>query len=160
MPPIKPLVIEHVQHVRKCKKCGTLVYAPLPDEVRRTIFGPGVLSIVGILTGMLNTSKRKALAVMTEVFHVPMSLGGLSHCETKTAEVLEEPYQEALDPVRQQEVAHPDETRWPRGNLEKGWLWVFFCTTAAVFMVHAHRRQEAARKLIGNFVGQLVSDRH
>lgn len=29
--------------------------------------------LVGVLTGMLNTSKRKALAVMNEVFSVPMS---------------------------------------------------------------------------------------
>ena len=145
IPEIKPVVIEHVQHVRKCKKCGTLVYAPLPDDVKRKIFGPGVLSIVGILTGMLNTSKRKALAMMNEVFHVPMSLGGLSNCEAKVAEVLKQPYQETLDHVRQQDVAHPDETSWPRGNRKKGWLWTFCCTTAAVFMVHAHRSQEAAK---------------
>ena len=50
IPPIKPVVIEHIQHVRRCKKCGELVYAPLPDDVRRNIFGPGVLSIVGVLT--------------------------------------------------------------------------------------------------------------
>jgi transposase len=160
IPEIKPVVIEHVQHVRKCKKCGTLVYAPLPDEVKRKIFGPGVLSIVGILTGMLNTSKRKALAMMNEVFHVPMSLGGLSNCEAKVAEVLKQPYQDTLNHVRQQDVAHPDETSWPRGNREKGWLWTFCCTTAAVFMVHAHRSQEAAQKLIGSFVGTLISDRY
>jgi transposase len=45
MPPVKPIVIEHVQYVRKCKKCGELVYAPLPDDIRRNIFGPGVLSL-------------------------------------------------------------------------------------------------------------------
>jgi transposase len=160
MPSIKPVVIEHVQHVRRCKKCGELVYAPLPDEVRRNIFGPGVLSIVGILTGMLNTSKRKALAVINEVFHVPMSLGGLSNCEARIAEALEEPYNDTLEHVRRQEVSHADETGWPRGNQDKGWLWAFCCTTAAVFMVHAHRSQKAAQKLIGNFVGKLVSDRY
>ena len=160
MPPIKPVVIEHVQYVRRCKKCGELVYARLPDNVRRNIFGPGVLSIVGILTGMLNTSKRKALAVITEVFHVPMSLGGLSNCEARIAEALEKPYNDTLEHVYQQGVAHADETGWPRGNLKKGWLWAFCCMTAGVFMVHAHRSQEAARKLIGDFVGKLVSDRY
>ena len=160
LPPIRPVVIEHVQYVRRCKKCGELVYAPLPDEVRRNIFGPGVLSIVGILTGMLNTSKRKALAVMNEVFHVPMSLGGLSNGEARIAEALEKPYQDTLGHVRQQAIAHADETSWPRGNREKGWLWTFCCTTAAVFMVHAHRSQKAARELIGHFVGKLVSDRY
>ncbi len=160
IPKIKPVVIEHVQHVRRCRKCGELVYAPLPDDVRRNIFGPGVLSLVGILTGMLNTSKRKALAMINEVFHVPMSLGGLSNCEARIAEALENPYNDTLEEVRRQEVAHADETGWPRGNRERGWLWAFCCTTAGVFMVHANRSQKAARKLLGDFVGKLVSDRY
>jgi len=160
VPPVTPMVIEHVQYVRKCKKCGERVYAPLPDDVRRNIFGPGVLSLVGILTGMLNTSKRKALAVINEVFHVPMSLGGLSNCEARIAEAIEKPYNDTLEQVRQQEVAHADETGWPRGNRERGWLWAFCCTTAGVFMVHAHRSQQAARKLLGDFVGKLISDRY
>ena len=101
VPKIKPVVIEHVQHVLKCKKCGTLVYAPLPDAIKRNIFGPGVLSLVGILTGMLNTSKRKALAMINEVFHVPMSLGGLSNCEARIAEAREKPYNDTLEQVRQ-----------------------------------------------------------
>jgi len=160
IPKIKPVVIEHVQHVRRCRKCGELVYAPLPDEIKRNIFGPGVLAIVGILTGMLNTSKRKALAFITEVFHVPMSLGGLSNCEARIAEALEKPYDDTLEYVRRQEVAHADETGWRRGNRQKGWLWALGCTTAAFFMVHAQRSQKAARKLIDNFVGKLVSDRY
>ena len=160
IPKIKPVVIEHVQHVRKCKKCGTLVYAPLPDDVKRMIFGPGILSIVGILTGMLNTSKRKALAVINEVFHVPMSLGGLSNCEARIVEALEQPYQNTLEHIHQEEIAHADETGWPRGNQDKGWLWTLCSATAAIFMVHANRSQKAAQKLIGCFVGTLVSDRY
>jgi len=160
IPPVKPIVIEHVQYVRRCKKCGALVYAPLPDEVRRNIFGPGVLAIVGVLTGMLNTSKRKALAVITEVFQVPMSLGGLSNCEAQLTKVLEQPYNEAVEHVREQEIGHADETGWPRGNRKKGWLWTLGGTTAVFFMVQARRSQKAARQLIGGFAGKLVSDRY
>ena len=119
LPEIKPVVVEHVQHVRQCQDCGALVYAPLPDEVKRRVFGPGVLAIVGILTGMLNTSKRKALAVVNEVFHVPMSLGGLSNCEAKIAEALEKPYNDTLEHIRRENIVHADETSWPRGNLGK-----------------------------------------
>ena len=160
IPPIKPVVIEHVQQVRRCKKCGSLVYAPLPDAIKRNIFGPGVLSLVAILTGMLNTSKRKALAMINEVFHVPMSLGGLSNCEARVAEALETPYNDTLAVVRQQEVAHADETGWRRGNQQKGWLWALCCTTAGVFMVHARRSRKAAQDLLGDFVGTLISDRY
>ena len=158
--PIEPHVTEYVQYISECKDCGAFVYKPLPDEVNRKHFGPGVLAIVAVLTGMLNTSKRKALAMMTEVFSVPMSLGGLSNCEAQLTEAMEPPYHEAARYVREQDIAHADETSWPRGNREKGWLWALGCTTAAVFMVHANRNSQAACKLIGDFVGKLVSDRY
>lgn len=160
IPPIKPEVIEYVQHICQCRDCGAFIYQPLPDTIKRRHFGAGILAIVGILTGDLNTSKRKALAVINEVFSVPMSLGGLSNCEAQTADALEQPYNEAAEHVRGQEIAHADETGWPRGNRLKGWLWALCCSTAAFFMVHANRSQQAARNLIGDFAGKLVSDRY
>ena len=59
-----------------------------------------------------------------------------------------------------QDVGHADETGWPRGNRQKGWLWAFCCHTAAFFMVHANRNRQAARKLIDSFEGKLVTDRY
>jgi len=159
IPPIEPEVIEYVQYICRCQDCGALVYQPLPDEVKRKYFGPGILALVGVLTGMLNTSKRKALAMINEVFSVPMSLGGLSNCEAQLAEALEQPYNETIEHVREQDVAHADETGWRRGNRQRGWLWTLCCAGAAVFMVHAQRGQKAARKLLGAFCGTLVSDR-
>ena len=160
IPPIEPQVTEYVQYIYRCKDCGQLVYQSLPDGLKRKHFGPGTLSVVGILTGVLNTSKRKALAMLNEVFSVPMSLGGLSNCEAQLADALQQPYNEAAEHVIEQDVAHADETGWPRGNKQKGWLWAFCCATAAFFMVHANRSQQAARKLMGGFAGKLVSDRY
>ena len=159
IPPIIPEVTEYLQHICRCKDCGELVYAPLSDEVRRKDFGPGTLALVAILTGMLNTSKRKALAMMNEVFLVPMSLGGLSNCEAQLADALEHPYNETIEHIRNQNVAHADETGWRRGNRQRGWLWTLCCAGAAGFMVHAKRGQQAASKLLGMFCGILVSDR-
>lgn len=159
IPPITPEVTEYLQPVYRCKDCGELVYQPLPAEIRRRHFGPGLLAMVGILTGSLNTSKRKALAMINEVFHVPMSLGGLSACEEQLTEALEQPYQEMIEYVQSQETAHADETGWPRGNRQKGWLWTLCCTSAAVFMIQAGRGQAAAKKLLGVFVGILHCDR-
>lgn len=159
IPPIKPEVIEYVQHICQCRTCGAFIYRPLPDDVKRRHFGPGVLSIVGILTGYINTSKRKALAMMNDVFSVPMSLGGLSQCEVQLAEALKQPYQEATDYVQAQQTAHADETGWPRGNRLKGWLWTLCCTRAAVFMVQAGRGQAEAQKLLGAFAAVLHCDR-
>lgn len=159
IPPIEPQVTEYVQHFFRCKDCGEIIYQPLPDDVKRQYFGPGVLAIVAVLTGMLNTSKRKALAMMNQVFSIPMSLGGLSNCEAQLTCVLEQPYNEVAQHVRVQQAAHADETGWPRGNRQKGWLWTLCCSTAAFFMVHAQRGQDAAQKLLGTFAGILHCDR-
>jgi transposase len=159
IPPIKPKVTEYIQHMRECLQCGEVVYEILPDTIKRNVFGPGVLAVVGILTGMLNTSKRKALEMMNEVFAVPMSLGGLSNCEAKIAAAMASPYHDVVDYVQSQERAHADESGWPRGNRLKGWMWAMCCKTAAIFMIHANRSQEAARKLLGSFSGILNSDR-
>jgi transposase len=159
IPPITPEVTEYIQPVYRCKDCGALVYQPLPDTIKRRYFGPGLLAMAGILTGSLNTSKRKALAFINEVFGVPMSLGGLIACEEQLSEALEQPYQEAMEYVQSQETAHADETGWPRGNRQKGWLWTLCCASAAVFMIQAGRGQAAAKKLLGVFVGILHCDR-
>lgn len=160
IPKILPFVVEYVQPIFRCKNCGALVYKPLPDAVRRQHFGSGVLAMVAILTGRLNTSKRKALAMINEVFSIPMSLGGLSNCEGRLTEILQQPHTEAADHVREQAIAHADETGWPRGSRERGWLWALGCSTAAFFIVHANRNQQAARKLVGGFMGKLITDRY
>jgi transposase len=159
IPPIEPEVTEYIQHVFRCKGCGEFVYQPLPDKVKRKHFGPGVLALVAVLTGMLNTSKRKALAMLNEVFSVPMSLGGLSNCEAQLADVLERPYNETVEHIRGQDIAHADETGWRRGNQQRGWLWAVCFAGAAAFMVDARRGQQAARQLLGRFCGTLISDR-
>ncbi len=159
MPPIEPEVTEYIQPVYRCRDCGELVYQPLPDQIKRRHFGPGILALVGILTGSLNTSKRKALALINELFGVPMSLGGLSACEEQIAQALAGPHEELLYHMQQQPRAHADETGWRRGNRQKGWLWTLCCNTAAVFMIQAGRGQAAAQKLLGTFAGILHCDR-
>jgi transposase len=159
VPPIRPKVIEYVQPWYRCRDCGQIVYQPLPEEIRRRPFGPGLLSWVGILTGMINTSKRKALMVIQEGLGIPMSLGGLIACEEQITGALDTPHQELLEYVRQQPTAHADETGWPRGNRQKGWLWTLCCATAAVFVIQAGRGQKAAQTLLGAFAGILHCDR-
>ena len=159
IPPIEPEVIEYIQHIYRCKGCGEFIYQPLPDEVRRKHFGPRVLALVAVLTGMLNTSKRKALAMINEVFSIPMSLGGLSNCEAQLAEALEGPYNQTIEHIRGQAIAHADETGWRRGNRQRGWLWALCYAGAASFMIQAKRGQQAAGRLLDKFSGTLVSDR-
>ncbi|MFC1762059.1 transposase [Planctomycetota bacterium] len=157
LPPIVPEVVEYVQHFRRCKRCNEIVYTLLADHVKRNVFGTGVLAVVGVMTGMLNTSKRKALEVINEVFHIPMSLGGLSNCEAKISQAMASAYDDLKDYVQSQETAHADESGWPLGSGLQGWLWAMCGASAAFFMIHARRTQEAASELLGHFSGILNS---
>lgn len=158
-----PMIVPEVREIRRpvlaCIACGQNTYAPLPEGTPKHTFGPGVVAMVCILTGMLNVSKRKALSMMTDVFNVPMSLGALSDCEKRLTKALEKPYEEATAAIQSGEFGHADETGWPLGNLHKGWLWVLSNGEAASFMVHESRGQNAAQSILGDFSGTLISDR-
>ena len=159
LPPIEPDVTEIRRPIMDCAACGQRTYAPLPPDTPKHVFGTGVVAMIGILTGVLNVSKRKAQLMMTKVFNVPISLGAVSSCEERLSRALETPYQEALTAARSEKFGHADETSWPLGNLLKGWLWLLSNNDAAAFMVHQSRGQEAAHKILGDFSGTLVSDR-
>lgn len=159
LPPIKPEISEIQRPLMACTACGELSYAPLPEETPKHTFGPGVVAMVGVLTGLLNVSKRKALLMMTDVFQVPISLGSISECEKRLSRALEKPYGTALEAARAGTFGHADETGWPLGNLLRGWLWLLSNDEAAAFMVHQSRGQAAAEELLGDFSGTLVSDR-
>jgi len=159
VPPIKPDVTEYVRPARRCAACGATVYAPMPSDAPKSWFGPGVLALIAMFTGVLNLSKRKAMLVMNELFRIPISLGGVSNCEEQISASIQTPYDQTLEYVRSQTVAHADETGWRRGNRVKGWLWTLCCSTASAFMVHAKRGHSAAKQLLKEFCGVLVTDR-
>jgi len=144
LPPVKPVVREIKRPVMVCTACGELSYASLPEGTPKHTFESGVVAMVGILTGLLNISKRKAHLMMTEVFHVPISLGSITECEKRLSNSLEKPYNEVLEVARAGEFGHADETGWPLGNLLRGWLWLLSNDEAAAFMVHCKWRSKSA----------------
>ena len=67
IPPIKAKVVEYVQHMRECTQCGSVVYKPLSDNIKRNTFGPGVLAVVGIMTGILNSDRWSGYNIYNHV---------------------------------------------------------------------------------------------
>ena len=114
----------------------------LSDEERREL-----VEVINKLKGTSQKVKRAQILLKADA-------------DGPLAEALETPHQEVADFVRRQDVAHADETGWPCGNRQKGWLWMCGCTVAAFFMVQAHRSQQAARAVLGAFAGTLVTDRY
>lgn len=159
LPEIRPVVTDHQCLDVQCPDCGLVTSAQLPGGVPTGHYGPSVQAMTGLLRGELKQSVRQTSAVMTELFHVPMSTGMVSKTQDQVSRALEAPFEEAHDYAQQSAVAHADETGW-RENKKRAWLWVCVTSLVTVFLVRTGRSKQAAQELLGTgFRGILITDR-
>jgi transposase len=157
IPEVQGYVTEHQLHSQMCA-CGHTTCAQLPPGVPSGAFGPRLLAVVALFTGAYRVSRRVALSALSDLFGVKLALGSVSNAETAMSAAVAAPVEEARQHVEQQPVAYVDETGWRQGGT-RAWLWTAAAGTVAVFMVHAKRSAVAAKQLLGNFRGALITDR-
>jgi transposase len=146
-------------HDGRCLQCGTRTQAKLdPARVPATAFGPGLVAVVGVLTGVYHLSRRQAKNALQDLFQISISLGSVSNLEHRASEALAPAYEEATQAVEEALVKHTDATSWLRSGSLKS-LWVLACTTATVYFILGDGKGATIRPLFGALVGILVSDR-
>ena len=158
VPPLSAEVIEHRLHTVVCPGCAHASTAALPPEVARGAFGPRLVAMVALMAGSYRLSKRTIVTALSDLFGIQMSLGSVSACERIQSGALAQPVKQAIEHVREQAVAHADETGWTQRRA-RAWLWVAATSVVTVFLIHRRRNGEAARALLGGFRGIVVSDR-
>jgi transposase len=159
LPPIRPHVTEYQMHVGYCAGCQAWTWAELPKNVSRSAFGPRLTCMVGLLSGRYRQSKRLMQDFLSSIMGVRISLGSVSKLESKVSAALEKPVEEVKHHLKEQAVAHLDETGW-RERLGKAWLWVAVAGHLAVFLIRQSRGAAVAKELLGEgFRGHLVTDR-
>ncbi len=158
VPPVRPVVTEYQLHGLECPCCSHVTKATLPQGVPHGAFGPRLQAIVAACSGIYHLSRRTVQGLMQDLYGVEMSLGSVVNSEQTVSDDLEAPVAEAHDHVAEQPVVNADETGWREGN-RRAWLWVAVSSLVTVFMVHARRGAVAARLLLGDFAGVLVTDR-
>ena len=114
--------------------------------------------MVAVCTGVYHLSKRTTAGLLADLFGVDLAVGTVSACEQTVSAAVAAPVAAAQAYMQQQAVVHVDETGWREGR-QRAWLWVVVTTLATVFLVHARRGTVAARALLGEYGGRLVSDR-
>jgi len=186
VPPVQPDVTEYRQHTLQCDSCGAKTTAELPSGVGDSAFGPRLKAMLAMCSAVYRLSRRTVEGLMADFFNTDISLGSVSACEEAVSEAVAAPVAEAREHVEAAPVAHVDETGYrqapsteaeygkPSGETAtegsttvtkpakasaKAWLWAAVTPLVTVFLVHARRNADAARALLGSFVGILVSDR-
>jgi len=158
VPQVLPFVTEYEQHTLPCP-CGAVTAAELPEGVPTGSFGPSVVALVALLTGVYRLSKRAVPELLRDLFGLSMSVGAVIGCQKQASEALVLPYALALQASLDEPVKHADETGW-REARGRAWLWVVVTASVTVFLVHLRRNTDAARSLLVRAAGVLVTDRH
>jgi transposase len=161
VPEVKPSIVEHRLHVRRCGNCQGETVAAWPEGVPRSCSGPRLQAWVSILTVRFRLSKRESQSLLKDLLGIAVSLGGISDIEQYVSEVLAAPVAEIQSALKSVDVAQHDETGWRQEN-QKAWVWVTISQNYAVYRVDLKRNGEVARSLLDSaqFLGTVVSDRY
>lgn len=155
----RPYLTEWRRHEVECPRCGTRTRATYDaGQIPRSAFGPCLIAVVALLTGVYHLSRRQAQRLLRELFGISISLGALSAMESRASEALETAYEEAMREVEHADVKHTDATSWLRSGVLTS-LWALATTSATVFAIFTDGRRETIRPFFGRCHGILVSDR-
>ena len=158
VPPIKPHTKEIRRHEVLCD-CGYRTRAVYdPATIPTSPFGPRLVALVALLTGVYHISRRQTGQLLEDVLGVRLSLGAVSAIEARVSDALAEPVAEAWEHVKDATVKHTDGTSWLQAGAMMC-LWTVATATATVFKVLAHGSKSALLPLFGKLTGILVSDR-
>ena len=120
--------------------------------------GPGLMALIGLLTGDYNMSRRRAVSLLGDVLGIEISLGALSEAEEKVSDAVAGPVQDARDHVAAQPIKHSDATGWRQGGQTRT-LWTVATAFVTVFFITKDATMPALRGLFARVKGILVSDR-
>jgi len=116
------------------------------------------MSVVALLTGVYNVSRRKAVNLLADLVGVRISLGAVSAVEARVSNAVEAPVEEAWKSVVDADVKHTDGTTWLQCGIVMS-LWTIATAIATVFKIVANGRAATLKPLYGELRGILVSDR-
>ena len=159
IPQVQPEVTEHRYHRVRCPQCGNTVEGERPPEVPAGAFGAGVVALVGLLHGRYRLSVREIVALLMDVFHLPLSAGAVIGLCQLLSQALVSPYRASQELAAGAPSSNVDESGWKQGG-KRRWLWVLVTAASTVFLVASQRSAKALQALLGEaFQGIVTSDR-
>jgi transposase len=141
-----------------CPGCGTHNRAELAQGVEKGAFGPRLRASIVTLAAML-MSRRTTTALLRDMFGARVSVGSVDTILKQAGELLAAPWQAIQRAAQSAEVLHADETSWRRAG-QRIWLWAALSATVCCFRIDQTRARSAAKTLLGDFDGLLISDRY
>ena len=158
IPPVEPHVTEYPLHSLPCESCGHSSKGRLPDGIGPGHFGPRLVCVLSLLTGMCRLSKRSIKRLLSEVFGLAISTGQICRLQSKMADALDPCVEEAKAYVRTKPT-NIDETTW-KEKRKTVRLWVAATPWVVLFLIRPTRGAIVLKEIIGpDYEYVVTSDR-
>lgn len=155
-----PLVIqEHRGHPGWCSHCQKEYQPALPIGIERGgLAGPRLTTLIAYLKGMCHASYSTIRKFLRDVVRVTISRGQLAKIIAKVSEALEQPYEDLLGSLPQEQRLNVDETGHKQNRLRQ-WIWCFRAGLYTLFKIDPTRSADVLIEVLGTeFNGVLGCD--
>ena len=155
-----PLEIhEHRSHPGWCPHCHKECYASFPLAIERGgLAGPRLTTLIAYLKGACHASFSTIRKFLRDVVGLTISRGQLAKIIGKVSRALEQPYEELLRDLPDQERLNVDETGHKR-NAKPLWTWCFRAELYTMFKIDTRRSADVLIEVLGaEFDGVLGCD--
>lgn len=159
LPPIRPIVTDHVVQRRRCA-CGKETTAAFPPEARAPVcFGPEVRSVALYLLDRQHLPVERTAEALGDLLGVAVSTGWLCQLQAEAARALEPFIATVKERLRSEPVVCGDETG-TRVRTTKHWMHTVSAELLTLIAVHRRRGVEALRDIgvLAAFDGTIVHD--
>lgn len=162
LPEVKAIITEYQLQRYSCDSCGKNSTANLPAGVPHSAFGPKLMGLLAVLTGVFHLAKREATQLIKDLYDVDVGLGSVPNIEERVTSALEPVYNRIHHFVIEGKLCkHFDETGW-RDSGKRHYVWLGCCEHAAVYMIDRNRSSEAFQRLVRKDLKDtpVVTDRY
>jgi transposase len=152
-------VTEHRSRTCRCQWCRKEFVKPIPRAARKAgLVGPRLTALVGYLKGACHCSFSTIRKFLQDVVGVSISRGQLRKVCGKVARGLDEPYQDLLAALPEQERLNVDETGHKENKVAM-WTWCFRAPLFTLFKIDPSRGSDVLLDVLGTeFRGVLGCD--
>lgn len=152
-------VEEHQRFNQCCQNCGKVSLVPWPDDLQRAgLVGPRLTTLIGFLKSACHMSFSCIRKYLRDVVGVTISRGQLRKLVAKVTDSLQDPYEQLLTLLPEEDVLNVDETGH-KDNGRRMWTWCFRAALYTVYKISPSRSSEVLLEVLGQeFDGLLGCD--